>query len=51
MIQYKTFNIDEPLNGSAAYVIRYLLEKEPQKFPVNSRNLLGPLVDVQLDEE
>lgn len=48
MIQYRTFNLDDPLNPEAAVVIRALLEATPEKFPVDHRNLLGPLVDLQV---
>src|SRR5260370_41016807 len=51
IIQYKTFNIDDPLNSKAASVISRLLEESPEKFPVDHKNLLGPLIDVQLAEE
>lgn len=48
IIQYKTFNLDDPLDQAAAKIIRELLEDSPEKFPVDHRNLLGPLIDVQL---
>ena len=51
IIQYKTFNIDDPLNGTAAFRISNLLQTEPEKFPVDARNLLGPLVELDLTEE
>ena len=48
MIQYKTFNLNDPLNREAAALIHALMEATPEKFPVDHRSLLGPLVDVQL---
>jgi hypothetical protein len=49
IIQYKTFNLDDPLNPEAARAIRKLMEVHPEKFPVDSRNLLGPSIDVELE--
>lgn len=50
IIQYKTFNLDDPLNGYASGFIRLAMQNEPEKFPVDQRNLLGPLVEVELSE-
>jgi ubiquitin-protein ligase len=49
IVQYKTFNLDDPLNSEAARVIRELLATHPKEFPVDPRNLLGPPVDLQLE--
>jgi|SRR5579863_1716781 len=51
IIQYKTFNLDDPLNGNAARFINFLLKQEPEKFPVDTRNLLGPLIELELNVE
>lgn len=50
MIQYKVFNVDDPLDPNAAQLIRGILEKEPEKFPIDRRNLFGQAVDIDLKE-
>jgi ubiquitin-protein ligase len=43
MIQYKNYNIDDPLNSAAAAWTHMIRTIAPDIFPVDDRNLLEPL--------
>jgi ubiquitin-protein ligase len=51
MIQYKTYNVEDPLNKEAARVIEKIMQDPSWKLPIDSRNLLGPLLDFDVVEE
>lgn len=51
IIQYKTFNLDDPLNPYAANYIRFVMQREPEKFPVDPRHLLGPLLEMEITQQ
>ncbi|HEY0071911.1 MAG TPA: ubiquitin-conjugating enzyme E2 [Chloroflexia bacterium] len=42
MIQYKLFNLDDPLDADAAEVIHAVIESRPDIMPIDKRNMLLP---------
>jgi len=49
MIEYKLYNIEDPLDRDAAKAIERILQQDPNFIPIDSRNLLGPEADFDIN--
>lgn len=51
MIQYKLYNLNDPLDGFAAEIIQSALSQNPEFLPIDDRNLLVPLSEAAIHHD